>query len=310
MNKKLELHYFIENDLHSMDAFVKNKAEADVLKVLKEISNLLDLKFVFDVEALKEGGVREFFKIDFARKSRKNNKLLNVELFCNIASKAITYQLNADEKNTRLEKEAIKNQIQNHKENLYFDEDNILLNQDTVTEIVKLIAQNDKVKLYKSAFYKNVIAEKRITKLSFTGLNENGEVISDEQFLERELFAGFILDKIEVAPLTENNINIEILSPVLGGGEMKWRGIYNAKAINFNLLDKDFKKAVSNREYSFTSGTAITCDIELVRTMDKNGEIRITKANVTNVSKIFHNDKVITIKQSKPKKAMNQLSLF
>ncbi len=39
--EKLELHYYLENDFHSMDAFVKNKAEAELLKVFKEISEIL-----------------------------------------------------------------------------------------------------------------------------------------------------------------------------------------------------------------------------------------------------------------------------
>ena len=45
--EKIEIHYYLENDLHSMDAFIKNKAESELLKVFKEISDILELDLCF-----------------------------------------------------------------------------------------------------------------------------------------------------------------------------------------------------------------------------------------------------------------------
>ena len=61
--EKLELHYYLSGESHSMDAFVKNKAEAELLKVFKEISDILKLDLSFEIEALTEGGIKEFIKI-------------------------------------------------------------------------------------------------------------------------------------------------------------------------------------------------------------------------------------------------------
>ena len=54
-----------------MDAFVKNKAEAELLKVFKEISELLELDLSFEIEALTEGGIKEFIKILKKKKTKK-----------------------------------------------------------------------------------------------------------------------------------------------------------------------------------------------------------------------------------------------
>ena len=69
--EKFEIHYYLENELHSMDAFVKNKAEFELLKIFSEISNSLDLDLTFEIEALKEGGIREFIKVLKKKKNRK-----------------------------------------------------------------------------------------------------------------------------------------------------------------------------------------------------------------------------------------------
>jgi hypothetical protein len=41
--EKLQLHYYLNNGSHSMDALVRNKCEAEILAVIQEISNVLAL---------------------------------------------------------------------------------------------------------------------------------------------------------------------------------------------------------------------------------------------------------------------------
>ena len=57
--EKFEIHYYLKDGSHSMDAVVKNKCEAELLAVAYEIIDLLDLDVTINAEALREGGVKE-----------------------------------------------------------------------------------------------------------------------------------------------------------------------------------------------------------------------------------------------------------
>jgi hypothetical protein len=79
---KLALHYFLEGGIHSMDAFAKNKAEAELLKLFREVADQLELDLQFELEALQEGGVKEFIKV----LSRKKHIAKVVPYFLGIVS--------------------------------------------------------------------------------------------------------------------------------------------------------------------------------------------------------------------------------
>lgn len=70
----LQLHYYLENNSHSMDATVKNKAEAEIIKIFKEVARLLELDIDLEITALEPGGIKEIFK--FLRK-KKHAKMIS-----------------------------------------------------------------------------------------------------------------------------------------------------------------------------------------------------------------------------------------
>lgn len=60
-----------------MNAFVKNKSEAELLKIFKEVALLLELDFDFEIEAIEPGGIKEIFKLLDKKKYKKlTNKFL------------------------------------------------------------------------------------------------------------------------------------------------------------------------------------------------------------------------------------------
>src|SRR5690606_22960707 len=59
---KFELHYYLADNSHSMNALVRNKCEAEFLAVAIEVSAILDIHLELDCEALQEGGIREVWK--------------------------------------------------------------------------------------------------------------------------------------------------------------------------------------------------------------------------------------------------------
>ena len=42
ITQKFELHYYLKDNSHAMNAFVRNKAEKDFLEAVKRIGDLLD----------------------------------------------------------------------------------------------------------------------------------------------------------------------------------------------------------------------------------------------------------------------------
>ena len=91
---------------------------------------------------------------------------------------------------------------------------------------------------------------------------------------------------------------------------MKWKGLYNDKSISFNLLDSDFKNAVLNKQYSFSNGTSIKCTLEIVITLDEDGEEIIKEANVFDVLEVFDGKQThITKKAKHLKELQNQIKI-
>ncbi|WP_042722097.1 hypothetical protein [Flavobacterium sp. B17] len=60
---KLEIHYWLRNNIHSIDAFTENKCSYEILNIIREIAKLNELEILIETEALGEGGVKKWLKI-------------------------------------------------------------------------------------------------------------------------------------------------------------------------------------------------------------------------------------------------------
>ena len=63
ITQKFELHYYLKDNSHAMNAFVRNKAEKDFLEAVKRIGDLLDSELKIETEAYQEGGLIEILAI-------------------------------------------------------------------------------------------------------------------------------------------------------------------------------------------------------------------------------------------------------
>jgi hypothetical protein len=300
--EKLELHYYLSDKSHSMDAFVKNKAEAELLKVFKEISELLELDLSFEIEALTEGGIKEFIKILKKKKTKKQiAKILAVVgvIFSGVLTNIISDQFT---KNPELEKSQLEeSQLNIKKLKRDLEKEDILEEESTliIENLTVIISNTDKIKFHRSNFYSNLLKENKIEQISTTELDENNNPLSEEKKVSRENFNKFIVHKVKIDSEFIEDVNIEIVSPVLKKGKMKWRGYYDSKPISFNLLDSDFRNSVLNREVSFQNGTSIKCLLEFEKEMDDEGNIKTTEINVFDVSNIFEGETTIITKRGK-----------
>jgi hypothetical protein len=60
---RLEIHYFLKDNSHTMDALVRNKCEAEFLAIAYEAISELGLNISIDSEVFKEGGLRDVWKM-------------------------------------------------------------------------------------------------------------------------------------------------------------------------------------------------------------------------------------------------------
>ena len=59
---KFELHYFLSNDIHSIDAILRNKCEAELLAIVYEAISIMGLDVTIEAEALQEGGSKRIME--------------------------------------------------------------------------------------------------------------------------------------------------------------------------------------------------------------------------------------------------------
>lgn len=115
MTRSLELHYYFANETHhSMNAFSRNKAEAELLAVLKRSAELLDISLSLEAQALSEGGLKEIWKVIGENSLQINTLLVIVALLLtrvpapsDSEQDALTKQLtklSIDEKQLQIEK--------------------------------------------------------------------------------------------------------------------------------------------------------------------------------------------------------------
>ncbi|GFD81184.1 hypothetical protein KUL118_40460 [Tenacibaculum sp. KUL118] len=300
----LQLHYFLKDELHSVDAFINNKAEYELLRIFKEVTSILELEgeLQFETIAIEEGGIKAFYKLISKKKNKrkiKNALLYLAGILSVIISDVVSDQIKTDHEYEKLKKEEIRLRIEKLKRDL---EDEETTEQDKTLIIQNLsvfIAETNKVKLFKSNFYSTLLKEEKIEHVSTQRLNENLEPITNENIVPRKDFDKFILHSVDIDPDFRESEIIEIVSPVLKKGNMKWKGIYNEKPISFYMRDGEFLTSVINKEISFSNGTSIIADIEFEQKMNDDGEIEIGTISIFNVTDVFEDSKKIETKRKK-----------
>lgn len=248
--KKFELHYYLKDNSHSMNAFVRNKAEKDFLEAIKRIGGLLDSELKIETEAYQEGGLIEILAI----------VLPTLHYLSPALNDIITHYATRDTQAETLDKKIKEATLQN----LELD------NQQKTLGIEEQIEKklNDKlVQKYISNFYKKIDAYEKVEKIGYRNL-ENDE---DEYIVQRKDFKNFILHD-DTTISEDDDAMIEIISPVLKEGKYNWRGRYKNEKIDFSMADSKFKQEVIEGKHKFSNGSLINCHLEIKVTFDEFGD--------------------------------------
>ncbi|WP_146125797.1 hypothetical protein [Burkholderia ambifaria] len=324
---RLEMHYYLQNELHAMDAMVRNRCESEFLATVSHITQVLGVELRFEATVPTEGGFRDIWKILCANSGHP----LAIALLILMLNQTIEIWKAPSKPNPELERQqleinklTIKHwELENRRSELELhklERDNqgpspsrpsLAPDGAVVTGTLTPSQQADfgqalsavgtsnangiaksaeksfqlqldtKVITRRSNFYKQLLAYGDATAVGFRTLSFE-EPNPDEFIIERSQFNTFIVQTNELPPDVCEAL-IEIVSPVISGRDMKWKGLRNGDVISFAMNDKAFKRQVFHNEVSFQHGDSIRCVLEVDRKLNEVGMETVTGYRVTTV---------------------------
>ncbi|KAA6321698.1 hypothetical protein EZS27_028680 [termite gut metagenome] len=274
----VELHYWLKNQTHSMDAFVQNKCDYEFLHVIDGIAKIFDLEVIIETEPLGNGGIKRWFRIiyDIENKKAAITGVIVLTLAVGVFTTPITTALSEitkqlvekifeDKKIKELEEEKLKEEIKN-------------LKLDSELKAIQ-ISENKNIAKRKSTFYEVLEKYSNAEQISITIENKDKNPISDEIVIHRNNYKEYIIISDYLDPIQDETALIEIISPVLKKGDYKWRGIYKGEILSFNMKSNEFKTLVQTG-LEFKNGSSINCFLEIERKIDTKGDEKILNYNI------------------------------
>lgn len=281
IEERLEVHYHLLDGAHSMDALVRNKCEAELLALVRHLAVELGLDIAVESSAYTEGGLREFFRliIDPA----KGPPIVGAATFLLVLSQLIVQVLSMpaapDKEQEALAKELTKLSIEEKKlqiQKLQREAAQDVPAAQTIQETAKVFNEDYKVVTRRSNFYKQLIPYQKVFAVGFGIVPAGTAAPVEEAVTQRSEFSRYIITSNKLLELVGDEAVIEIVAPVITGGNMHWKGLHNGEVISFAMRDTAFKESVSARTVSFQHGDAIVCVLHVERKLDPVGEVVIT----------------------------------
>jgi hypothetical protein len=287
--KKFSLHYFLDDNSHSMDARVRNQCEAHFLALAYEAIEVLGFDVQIEAEAPSEGGLVEIWNM-------LGNNSAQVAIV--ISTLALIYSVipKGDKVLAALQKQDLLLSIQQRKlalKEIQTSVDEKKLTDETFDLASLLINQSNKALVAKSNFFKKLVGYNKVTQLGVSAANDKGELVLPEKVITKGSFPKFILKTQALKPVIDEEAVIYVAAPVILEGTRIWKGVYQDKALSFKMNDVDFQDDVLAKKYRFASGDAICCELHTHKKLDQAGEIVTTGHSVQVVLDYIEGD-VIT----------------
>lgn len=293
---RIELHYFLENGSHSMNALIRNSTEKELLQLIERIAEELEIDFEIESFAFEEGGLREFFKL-VAKKGKKQKFLGGI--VAGIIISVLSHHATRDFEQEALDKEKTRLEIEKLKKELEQVEDD-KPNEELVRTAVAIFNIDIKVVKHRSNFYNKLNQYPKVYKIETTAFKDKDEK-GITSVVDKSDFDKFILQSDDLAPEFDDKAVIEIISPVLKMGKYKWRGIYlkTNEPISFYMKDHEFKQHVVSDGIPFQNGSQIICELEIERRINEIGEIENHEYSVILVSEVLNSEQRVETEHAK-----------
>ena len=292
---EFKVHYHIAKGLHQMDAIARNRAEAELLALMRELSGTIGAPFQVETKAREEGGVVELWNLVF---QHKEQIAFVMAILGPLLSAAPFYKA----KLRQSKQQTVMNEltIQKLKLELAEKEDAAVERAEkkqrdgktdalplepplTPEEVAKALLSRKKIARRRSNYDERLIEDPRIEAVGFAPTHRRA---APEQVVQRGNFTDFVVARADLEPLVYRDVPIEVVSPVLRSGGLKWRGVFDKKVISFDLEDREFKDRVTAKRVQFQNGTQLRCDLEVLQREDETGDVEIAGYVVSAVHEV------------------------
>lgn len=290
---RFQIHYYLANNSHAMDAFVRNKCETELLAIFQEVCATVGTSIKIESIPLDEGGLREYWKVYGENSVQINMTLTILALLLSVINTSLTRIPVSDPEKDAREKTIQELTIEEKRlaieekrlalEKLRKEMENGQPSKETVQRAAMAAELNLKIQSRRSNFYRQLGAYEKVTGVGFSALDAEKREVVKEQLVQRADFNKYVLLDNSLPTETIDGAVIEIVAPVLKEGSYKWKGIYGGEAISFSMTDAEFKNAVLTKQVSFQHGSCINCVLHIYRKFNEIGEIDITGYSVITV---------------------------
>lgn len=314
---KIFFHYHINDNLHSMNAIVRNKCEYQIIEMLNELFYSYSIFFEIDIEAKTEGGI-----IDYINVRAINHQ--SVQTICAVLTVFLTgatliHTLLPDEEKA-LRVELLKLQIKKEKGSeaeatsatTDFEKTQDINDQYEISayEVIQQIENNKSMLLRRSNFYEQLSSDPRVYKFS-SGIYKS----NFEHEVPSSSFPNLIVKRPEKKEEKFELASIALISPVFKRRKYKWKGIYENNVISFKVLDKDFNKLVRANGFPFNNDDLLECSLEIKGEVDFSGdwinkEITVTKVHYVVKDGVRFQVSTNLAEENKGSNKLKQSSLF
>jgi hypothetical protein len=307
---RFQIHYYLANESHAMDAFVRNKCESELLVIFQEVCLTLGTSIKLESIPFDEGGLREYWKVYGENNAQINTTLTILTLIVTVIGTTLSRIPISDPEKDGREKTIQELTIEEKK--LQIEERRLILEKlrnemkkeqprpETIEKAAKVVEQNLKIQSRRSNFYKYLSGYEKVTAVGFSSLDNEDHEVAQERLVRRADFSKYILIDNTLPTETIESAVIEIIAPVLKEGNYKWKGIYGGVPISFWMTDAEFKNSVLQKQLTFQHGSCINCVLNIQRKFNEIGEVEITGYSVITV--IEKTDAGITIETPQGKK--------
>ena len=290
---RFQIHYYLANDSHAIDAFVRNKCEAELLAIFQEVCVTLGTSIRIESVPHEQGGLREYWKVYGENSVQINTTLAILTVLISVVSTTLSRIAVADPE--RDEREKTIQELTIEEKSLAIEEKRINLErlrkemkdgkptQETIERAAKSAELNLKIQSRRSNFYRQLSNYEKVTAVGFSAVDESNNDVIREHLVPRSDFRLYVLVDSSLPTETVDGATIEIVAPVLKEGNYRWKGIYKDESISFSMTDAEFKNAVLLEQVAFQHGSCINCVLQIHRKFNEIGEIEITGYSVVTV---------------------------
>jgi hypothetical protein len=283
---RFQIHYYLANESHAMDAFVRNRCEAELLAILQEVCSIVGTSIKVETIPSEEGGLKEFWKILGENGPQISATFTILTFVLGVITAGLSRIPIADPEKDSREKSIQELTIEEKK--LAIEEKRLALEKlrkevkegaptpETLESAAKAAEHNLKVQSRRSNFYKHLSNYEKVTAVGFSALDSDNREAIAERTVPRSDFQKYVLLDNSLPTETVEAATIEIVAPVLREGNYKWKGIYEGEAISFSMTDADFKNSVHQEQVAFQHGSCIKCVLHIHRKVNEVGEVEIT----------------------------------